>query len=68
MVATARFRLLGELTKDLAQQICESNLVLDQRHFRLLVNLSAVEKVTIAIDLFNLNFIIFFEISSFLCV
>lgn len=50
MVATARFRLLGELTKDLAQQICETNLVLDQRHFRLLVNLSAVEKVTIAID------------------
>lgn len=45
MIATARLRTLGDLIKDLAQQICDTNLVLDQRHFRLLVNLSAIEKV-----------------------
>lgn len=45
MIATARLRTLGDLIKDLAQQICDRNLVLDQRHFRLLVNLSAIEKV-----------------------
>lgn len=31
---------------DLVQQIGQSNVILDQRHYRLLLNLSALEKVT----------------------
>lgn len=38
---------LKDLVEDLVQQLNDTNTVLDQRHFRLLVNLSAAEKVSI---------------------
>lgn len=37
---------LGAFLSDLVEQIGQSDEILDQRHYRLLVNLSAVEKVT----------------------
>lgn len=36
---------LKDLVEDLVQQLTETVPVLDQRHFRLLVNLSSAEKV-----------------------
>lgn len=49
MVTSARLRTLGDLTRDFVQQISDENVALDQRHFRLLLNLSAAEKVMIGI-------------------
>lgn len=36
---------LRDLVTDLIEQIGQTNELLDQRHYRLLLNLSAVEKV-----------------------
>lgn len=46
---SSSLKRLKDLVVDLMQQLQETNTVLDQRHFRLLVNLSTCEKVKLCI-------------------
>lgn len=49
---------LDSFVKDIVQQIDDANEMLDQRHYRLLLNLPAVEKVKDIVILIKIVYLI----------